>query len=219
MIEDLARRLGGKRRAQVFCGAAIALAGLLTIVLPTALRLRRTLASLATARKTYASKLAWAGRKDELEARLRKQQEVVKVLDAKLVGPNSLSPLTQAITSVARAAGCAVAAIRPLPPRTFSRPGEAQPSAGPSPDQDGPDFVVFPIRLQVEGEYAHLKTFLERLSRLHTHLELKEAVIEPVEGDRQVLSCDLELAAYGLAESKKTGAAASGQRTKSGGRS
>ena len=68
MLENLARKVGGQRRVQTLCGVALGAAGLLIIVLPTALRLRRSLAALATVRSAYASKLSWAGKKGQIEA-------------------------------------------------------------------------------------------------------------------------------------------------------
>jgi len=220
MIENLARKLGKKRRTQLACGLVLTAAGLLTIVLPTTLRLRRSLAALATVRSAYASKLSWAGRKGEMEERVRKQKEIVEALDAKLVSPDQLSALTRTITSTARAVGCSVAAIRPLPSHTISRPSEAKRPSPPTAKDQGPEFLEFPIRLEVEGEYRQIEALLERLAQLPTHLKVNEAVIQPSEGERELLICELELAAFGLAEApEKPGTPRPRRRPTPGGRS
>ncbi len=218
MLENLARKLGGKGRAQFACGLALTAAGLLTIVLPSALRVRRSLAALATVRSAYASKLSWAGRKGEMEERVRKQKEIVEALDAKLVSTDQLSALTRAITSSARAAGCSVAAIRPLPSHTISSPSEAKRPGPPAAKDQGPVFLGFPIRLEVEGEYRQIEALLGRLAELPTRLKVNEAVIQPSEGDRELLICELELSAFGLAEAPEKPAAARPRR-RPGGRS
>ena len=208
MLDNLARKLGGKRRAQLACGLAVTTVGLLVTVLPTTVRLRRSLAALDTVRSAYASKLSWAGKKDEMEERVRKQKEIVEALDARLVAPDRLSTLTRTIAAAARAVGCSVAAIRPLPSHVLSRPGEdKRPGANAANDQ-GPQFIEFPIRLEVEGEYRQIEALLKRLADLPTHLKLNEAVIQPSESDRELLICELELAGFGLSEGAgKAGAA------------
>ncbi len=220
MLENLARKLGGKRRTQLACGLALTAAGLLVIVLPTALRLRRSLAALATVRSAYASKLSWAGRKGEMEERVKNQEKVVQAIDAKLVSPDELSTLTRTIASTARAVGCSVASIRPLPSHTISRPSEANRPGPPAAKDQGPEFLEFPVRLEVEGEYRQIEALLERLAQLPTHLRVNEAVIQPSEGDRELLICELELAAFGLAKGpEKPGTPRPRRRPTPGGRS
>ena len=219
MLENLARKVGGQRRAQSLGGVAIGAAGLLIIVLPTALRLRRSLAALATVQSAYASKLSWAGKKGEMEKRVEQHQETVEALDATLITSEKVSTLTRVIASAARAAGCSVAAIRPLAPNTLSRGDEEKGKAAQTTAANEPVFVEFPIRLEVEGEYRQVQALLKRLAALPTHLRLKKALVQPSEGDRQMLICELELAAYALAEDGQSKAARPGKPTTPGGRS
>jgi len=202
MSETFATRLlRTDRRRHIAYGLALLGAGLLLAALPAAQHLRQSLRDLAAIRSAYDAKQAWAGRKDEIEERLRNQEAATAALDAKLMSATDLPGFTQRIAAAARATGCSVQSVQPTEPRILPRPDgkshEGDPNAA-KPEKPV-QFVEWTVRVSVQGEYSQLAALLHRLTESGTRFcAITQLALQPNGDERQQLNCDLEIAGYGL---------------------
>jgi hypothetical protein len=211
MAELASRYLGSEAARKWAYAAALALVGGAAAVLPTATRLSRSLRELETTRRTYAARVAWAGKRDEIEQRLRDQEAGAKAVDAKLLTAGDLSSFAQALTVAARAAGCSVQSVRPAEPRLVPRPdAEASKAAGKGAPRV--EWVEWPVRLILQGDYPQISALLDRLRGQERFLRVTRLSLQPVEDDREQLSCELEIAGYGLRPSSESPGQAGGGR-------
>ncbi|MFW6108608.1 MAG: hypothetical protein ACOC8D_02225 [bacterium] len=174
-------------------GLALLAAGLVLAVLPAAARLRRGVRDLDRARRTYALKVSWAGNKDELSQRVAAQAAAVAQLEARLLTSAALPELTRDINAAARAAGCSVRSIRPSEPVPLPRP---RPKA--KGQERAAQWLQWRLSVEVQGEYAQVSGLLQRLDAGPRHLCIRRLLLQPAGGDREMLVCELELAAFGL---------------------
>jgi len=188
-------------------GAGLAAAGLLLAVAPAATRLAQSWRGLATMRATHAVKEDLVARSGELAQRVQKQEADVERLEAKLLTAGDVAGFTRSVAAAARAVGCSVLSIRPGNPRVLSRPDEPGSRQGGKGQKaaDGAQFVERPVQIAVQGEYGKVQAFLERLGSEGRFLRLARLSVQPIDEDREQLSCDLVIAGYDLRASEEEG--------------
>ncbi|MFP4057494.1 MAG: hypothetical protein ACLF0G_11560 [Candidatus Brocadiia bacterium] len=204
MMSALRQRLFSRESArQWLYGGALAVAAALFVVLPAAQRLRRSMHSLSTERRTYAGKVSWAANREEMAQRVRECEAEVAELDARLLDGAEVAELTESIAKLARKCGCAVRSIRPLEPRVLGLADEGEGETPPAREREGDggprtEFLEWPLRMAVRGEYAQVCSLLESLAAGPRSLCLTRLELYPCEGDRERLSCELEIVGGGL---------------------
>ena len=188
------------RRRHWAYGVGLTAGALVVAVLPSAGRLGRSARELQRTQSTYTAKLSWVGQSGELERRVRERAAEAAALDAKLLTSADMARLTQAINLAARATGCSVRSTRPGEPRVLPRSeakGIEARGKGEKPEART-EAVEWPVRVAVQGEYAQIGALLARLSAAPWHVRITRLAIQPSGEDREALSCELELAGYGL---------------------
>lgn len=187
---------------------ALMMAGLLFVVLPALAHWLQAKRSLDRAKIVYAAKLDLVGKKGELERRVQRQGTALAQAQAKLVTARNVGGISRSIALAARAEKCSVLSIRPLEPRKLRRPdekdsttgagGERGRSAQGKKEDRRPDFLEWPVRAIVQGEYGHICALLARVRSGPRCLRVVRLMLQPTAEDRRRLTCDFEIAGYGL---------------------
>lgn len=197
----LGKLFGIGTRRQWCYGLGLTAASLALIVLPTAARLRGSLRDLQRIKTTYTMKLSWVGKKGELARRVKEQEAAAARLDAMQLHGGDIAEFTQALAGKTRAAGCAARSIRPAEPRVLPRPdakGKGGSAKADKAKEPRVQFVEWPMRVVLQGEYSQVTALLRRLYSDVRYVRLTRLQIRPDEESRERLNCDLELAGYGL---------------------
>jgi len=196
----LQRLWTGRRARRWVHGVVLSVACVALVVSATLGRLRRSMRELARLEATYATKLALASRTADIESQVLEQDTALVELEARLLTPESIAGFTQSVAVATRAAGCAVASIRPASPRTLPRPDAkaAEASGQGKKAERRAQFLEWPVRLAAVGEYARLRALLMALSSGERCVCVTRMTLKPDGEDRESLRCELELAGYGL---------------------
>jgi hypothetical protein len=198
---------GSGTRKSLWYGASVLVVCLLVTALPLFVRLQRRRNALASVRRTYHAKVVLASRTDWLARRLAEQEAIVADFAERRLTDEDRSALTREITAAARAARCTVEYTRLPEPRVLPNPRE-QTSAKKGiavRAKVSKQFMEWPVRVTVSGEYRQIMVLLATLARSERHMRLARVAIQPRGDERERVSCELEISGYGIRHNGKEG--------------
>lgn len=200
------RRSLGTRRHLGY-GACILAACLLIIATPLFVRLQRRRNGLASVRRTYNVKVVMASRTDWLARKLEEQKAMVADFSNRHLTDEDRSALTREITAAARAARCTVDYTRLPEPRVLPNPREqtAAKKRLAVRAEETKQFMEWPVRVTVSGDYRQIMVLLATLARSERHMRLTRVAIQPRGDEREQVSCELEVSGYGVRQKGKEG--------------